>query len=99
MMDTLLGSTDEDTTDNETIDKKITVGTTSKILLFYEDTLEKYVPVGKSTSKKTIFKSPIPITTVVLGLANFQTWDDIFQKIRKRNPGNCADKGKGKTNV
>ncbi|GJW72336.1 hypothetical protein Tco_0129253 [Tanacetum coccineum] len=96
MMDTFLGSTNEDTTDNETTDKKITIGTTGKNLLFYEDTLEKYVLVGKSDSQKAIFKSPIPITGVVLGLANIQTWDDIVQKIKKRNTGNCADKGKGK---
>ncbi|GJU53463.1 hypothetical protein Tco_1227177 [Tanacetum coccineum] len=96
MMDTFLGSTNEDTTDNETTDKKITIGTTGKNLIFYEDTLEKYVLVGKSDSQKAIFKSLIPITGVVLGLANIQTWDDIVQKIKKRNTGNCADKGKGK---
>nr|GEV64853.1 photosystem I assembly protein Ycf4, chloroplast [Tanacetum cinerariifolium] len=50
MMDTFPSSIDKDTTDNETTDKKITVGTTCKNLLFYEATLEKYVPVGKSIS-------------------------------------------------
>nr|GEW39508.1 hypothetical protein [Tanacetum cinerariifolium] len=70
MMDTFPGSTDDNTTDNETTDKKITVGTTGKNLLFYQDTFEKYVPIGKYVSQKAIFKSPIPITGVVLGLAN-----------------------------
>ncbi|GJW27089.1 hypothetical protein Tco_0040900 [Tanacetum coccineum] len=84
-MDTFPGSTDEETSDNETTDN--------------ETSIEKYVPVGKSTSQKSIFKSPQPITRVVLGLANLKTWDDVVQKIGKRKPGNCADKGKGKTKL
>ncbi|GKD97684.1 hypothetical protein Tco_1381581, partial [Tanacetum coccineum] len=39
-MDTFPGSTDEESSDNETL-----VGTTGKDLLFNEDTIEKYVPV------------------------------------------------------
>ncbi|GKA03438.1 hypothetical protein Tco_0676219 [Tanacetum coccineum] len=58
MMDTFSGSTNEDTTDNETTNKKITVGTTGKNLFFYEDTLEKYVPFGKSASKKNHLQKP-----------------------------------------
>ncbi|GKC52618.1 hypothetical protein Tco_1075363 [Tanacetum coccineum] len=56
-MDTFSGSTYEESSDNET-----TVGTTGKDLLFNEDTIEKYVPVQKSASKKDIFKSPISVT-------------------------------------
>ncbi|GJR33972.1 hypothetical protein Tco_1209656 [Tanacetum coccineum] len=98
-MDTFPGSTDEETSDTESTDKNITVGTTGKNLLFYEDTIEKYVPVGKSASKKAIFRIHQPITGVVLGLANLKTWDDIVQKIGKRKPGSYADKGKGKPKV
>nr|GEZ08936.1 hypothetical protein [Tanacetum cinerariifolium] len=76
-MDTFLGITDEETSDTESTDKNITIGTTSKNILSYEDTIEKYVPVVKSASKKTIFQSPQTITGVVLGLANLKTWDDI----------------------
>nr|GEY32770.1 peroxidase 27-like [Tanacetum cinerariifolium]GEY82585.1 peroxidase 27-like [Tanacetum cinerariifolium] len=65
-------STDEESSDYET-----TVETTGKDLLFNEDIIEKYVPVQKSASKKDIFKSPIPITGVVLGLANVKTLDEI----------------------
>nr|GEU54605.1 hypothetical protein [Tanacetum cinerariifolium] len=72
---------------------------TGNDLLFYEDTIEKYVPVRKSASKKDIFKSQIPVTGVVLGLAYLKTWDEIVQKIRKRPPGNSADKVKGKVKV
>nr|GEV50311.1 reverse transcriptase domain-containing protein [Tanacetum cinerariifolium] len=102
------GSTDEETSEDETTNKKITnkkkitVGTTGKNLLFFEDT--KYIPVGKSDSQKIILKSPFPVIGVVLGLANDETWDAIVQKIRKRlgnfaDTGNSADKGKGKAQV
>nr|GEU71567.1 protein kinase-like domain-containing protein [Tanacetum cinerariifolium] len=77
----------------------MTVRTTGNDLLFYEDTIEKYVPVRKSASKKDIFKSQIPVTGVVLGLANLKTWDESVQKIGKRPPGNSADKVKGKVKV
>ncbi|GKF23399.1 hypothetical protein Tco_0075721, partial [Tanacetum coccineum] len=82
-MDTFSGSTNKETPDTESTDKNITVGTTSKNILSYEDTIKNYVPVVKSASKKSIFKSPQTITGVVLGLANLKTWDDIFQKNRK----------------
>nr|GEV30277.1 hypothetical protein [Tanacetum cinerariifolium] len=95
-MDTFPGSTDEETSDTESIDKNITVGTTFKNILSYKDTIEKYVPVLKSVSKKAIYKCPQPITGIVLGLANLKTWDDIVRKMGKRPLGNSADKGKGK---
>ncbi|GKF89618.1 hypothetical protein Tco_0263581, partial [Tanacetum coccineum] len=57
-MDTFPGSTDEETSDTESTDKNITVGTTCKNILSYEDTIKKYVPVIKSASKKAIYKSP-----------------------------------------
>ncbi|GJZ65643.1 hypothetical protein Tco_0622339 [Tanacetum coccineum] len=79
-MDTFPGSTDEETSDTESTNKNIIVGTTGKNILSYEDTIEKYVPVVKSASKKAIFKSPQIITGVVLGLANLKTWDDIVKK-------------------
>nr|GFB22262.1 hypothetical protein [Tanacetum cinerariifolium] len=94
-MDTFPGSTNKETSDTESTDKN-TVGTTGKNIISYEDTIEKYVPVVKSASKKAIYKSPQPITRVVLGLANLKTWDDIVQKLRNRPLGNSADKGKGK---
>ncbi|GKE30798.1 hypothetical protein Tco_1446182 [Tanacetum coccineum] len=83
-------------------DKKITVGTIGKNLLFYEDT--KYIPVRKSASQKAILKSHCPVTGVVLGLANDETWDAIVQKIKKRpgnyaDIGNSADEGKGKAQI
>nr|GEY29825.1 hypothetical protein [Tanacetum cinerariifolium] len=69
-------STDEETSkDESTNKKKITIGTTSKNKLFNEDT--KYIPVGKSASKKAIQKSNCFVTGVVLGLANVKTWDAI----------------------
>nr|GEZ07313.1 hypothetical protein [Tanacetum cinerariifolium] len=77
-MDTFPGSTDEETSDTESTDKNITVGTTCKNILSYEDTIEKYVPIVKSATKKAIFKSPQTITGVVLGLSNLKTWDDII---------------------
>nr|GEW09534.1 hypothetical protein [Tanacetum cinerariifolium] len=95
-MDTFPCSTDKETSDTESADKNISVGTTGKNILSYKDTIKKYVPVVKSASKKSIYKSFQPITRVVLGLANLKTWDDIVQKMRKRPPGNSADKGKGK---
>ncbi|GJR16202.1 hypothetical protein Tco_0798854 [Tanacetum coccineum] len=98
-MDTFPGSTDEETSDTESTNKNIIVGTTGKNILSYEDTIEKYVPVVKSASKKAIFKSPQTITGVVLGVANLKTWDDIVKKIGKRKPGASADKGKGKAKV
>nr|GEV30276.1 hypothetical protein [Tanacetum cinerariifolium] len=87
---------DKKTSDTESIDKNITVGTTFKNILSYKDTIEKYVPVLKSVSKKAIYKCPQPITGIVLGLANLKTWDDIVRKMGKRPLGNSADKGKGK---
>ncbi|GJU65314.1 hypothetical protein Tco_1247149 [Tanacetum coccineum] len=95
-MDTFPGSTDEETSDTESTDKNITVGTTCKNILSYKDTIEKYVLVVKSASKRAIYKIPQPIIGVVLGLANLKTWDDIVQKIGNRPHGNSADKGKGK---
>ncbi|GKB68759.1 hypothetical protein Tco_0930171, partial [Tanacetum coccineum] len=65
----------------------------------FPDTIEKYVPVVKSASKKAIYKSPQPITGFVLGLANLKTWDDIVQKMGKRKPESYVDKGKGKAKV
>ncbi|GKE15058.1 hypothetical protein Tco_1422635 [Tanacetum coccineum] len=76
-MDTFPCSTNEETSDTESTDKNITIGTTSKNILSYEDIIEKYVLVVKSSSKRAIYKSPQPITGVVLGLANIKTWDDI----------------------
>nr|GEV43478.1 hypothetical protein [Tanacetum cinerariifolium] len=78
-LDTFPGSTDEETSNVESTDK-IIVGTTCKKLLFYKDTIEKYVPIVKFVSKKSIFKSPQTIIGVVLGLANLKTWDDIVKK-------------------
>ncbi|GJR06065.1 hypothetical protein Tco_0529049 [Tanacetum coccineum] len=98
-IDTFPDSTDEETSDTKSTNKNITVGTTGKNILSYEDTIEKYVPVVKSASKKAIFKSPQTITGVVFGLANLKTWDDIVQKMGKRPPGSYADKGKGKAKV
>nr|GEZ47752.1 hypothetical protein [Tanacetum cinerariifolium] len=98
-MDTFPGSTDEETSDTESTDKNITVRTTCKNILSYKHTIEKYVPVVKSASKKTIFKSPQTIRGVMLGLAILKTWDDIVQKIGKRPPESYADKGKGKAKV
>ncbi|GJY67176.1 hypothetical protein Tco_0469414 [Tanacetum coccineum] len=98
-MDTFPGSTDEETSDTESTDKNITVGTIGKNILSYKDTIEKYVLVVKSASKRAIYKISQPITGVVLGLANLKTWDDIVQKMGNRPPGNSADKGKGKAKV
>nr|GEU31469.1 hypothetical protein [Tanacetum cinerariifolium] len=56
-MDTFPGSTDEETSDTESTDKNITVGTIGKNILSYEDTIEKYVPVVKSASKKALKQS------------------------------------------
>nr|GEW51191.1 hypothetical protein [Tanacetum cinerariifolium] len=77
-MDTFPGSTDEETSDTESTDKNIIVGTTCKNILSYEDTIEKYVPIVKCATKKAVFKSPQTITGVVLGLSNLKTWDDII---------------------
>ncbi|GKF34764.1 hypothetical protein Tco_0107964, partial [Tanacetum coccineum] len=57
-IDTFPGSTNEETSDTESNDKNITVGTTDKNILSYEDTIKKYVPVVKSASKKAIYKIP-----------------------------------------
>nr|GEY05000.1 putative reverse transcriptase domain-containing protein [Tanacetum cinerariifolium] len=95
-MDTFPVITDEETSDTESTDKNITVRTTSKNILFYEDTIEKYVPVVKSASKKIIFQSPQTITGVVLGLANLKTWDDIVQKRERGHLGVMQTKERGK---
>nr|GEV22608.1 hypothetical protein [Tanacetum cinerariifolium] len=98
-MDTFPGSIDEETSNTESTDKNIIVGTTCKNILSYEHTIQKYVPIVKSSSKKPIFKSPQTITGVVLGLAKLKTWDEIVQKIGKRPLGSYTDKGKGKARV
>ncbi|GJS64422.1 hypothetical protein Tco_0678986 [Tanacetum coccineum] len=88
---------DYESSDNETKIKNSTSNiSTGNTLLIPEDSVEKYVPVGKAASSKTIIKSPKPISGVVLGLANLKTWDDIVQKMGKRS---YADKGKGKAKV
>ncbi|GJX71771.1 hypothetical protein Tco_0308942 [Tanacetum coccineum] len=51
-------STDEETSEDETTNNKMTNKTTGKNLMFYEDT--KYIPVGKSASQKSILKSNKP---------------------------------------
>ncbi|GKD24988.1 hypothetical protein Tco_1231202 [Tanacetum coccineum] len=92
-----LDDSDYESSDNETKIKNSTNNiSTGNTLLIYEDSVEKYVPVGKAASSKTIIKSPKPISGVVLGLANLKTWDDIVQKMGKRS---YADKGKGKAKV
>ncbi|GJS93255.1 hypothetical protein Tco_0800223 [Tanacetum coccineum] len=97
---TITDESDYESNDNETKTKSITSkNNTVKNLLFYEDTIEKYVPVGKAASQKAIIKSPHPISGVVLGLAILKTWDDIVQITGKRKPGNHGDKGKGKAKV
>nr|GEU95323.1 hypothetical protein [Tanacetum cinerariifolium] len=58
-MDTFLGSTDEETSDTESTNKNITVETTSKNILSYEDIIEKYIPVVKYASKRAIYKIPL----------------------------------------
>ncbi|GKC47552.1 hypothetical protein Tco_1065274 [Tanacetum coccineum] len=96
--DTFLGSTNEDTPDNDTTDKNI--NDKDIIDVFYSPKSKgKYVPVRKKASQNVIFKSPIPITRCVLGVANVQTWDDIVKKFGNMKPGNYADKGKTKTKV
>ncbi|GJR46435.1 hypothetical protein Tco_1314538 [Tanacetum coccineum] len=99
-------STDEETSEDETTNNKMSNKTTGKNLMFYEDT--KYIPVGKSAGQKSILKSNKRVTGTVLGLANLKTWDAIVQKIGKRRGilgvmyptiGNSADKGKGKAQV
>ncbi|GJR78418.1 hypothetical protein Tco_0149203 [Tanacetum coccineum] len=51
-MDTFPGSTDEETSKTKLTDKNITIGTTGKNILSYEDTIEKYVPVVKYARKR-----------------------------------------------
>ncbi|GJT66607.1 hypothetical protein Tco_1018087 [Tanacetum coccineum] len=92
LKDIFFDSTDKDTTDKDSIDKD-------------EDTIDesyspkskgKYVPVSQKHSLKVIFKSHIPITGCVLGLANVHTWDSIVKKFGVRKLESCADKANGK---
>ncbi|GKG40598.1 hypothetical protein Tco_0467375 [Tanacetum coccineum] len=88
--ETFFPSTDKDTTDKDSTD---------------EDTIHesyspkskgKYVPVSQKHNPKVIFKSPIPITGCVLGLANVHTWDNILKKFGVKKPESGADKAKEK---
>ncbi|GJT45921.1 hypothetical protein Tco_0954636 [Tanacetum coccineum] len=95
-------STDEETSEDETTNNKMSNKTTGKNLMFYEDT--KYIPVGKYAGQKSILKSNKRVIRTVLGLENLKTWDAIVQKIGKRprnyaHIGNSANKGKGKAQV
>ena len=74
-------TTDEETSDDETIGKN---------LASHEDT--KYIPYEKSVKQKAIKKSDRFVTEVVLGLANVNTWDDIV-KITGKRLWKYADKG------
>ncbi|GJW79889.1 hypothetical protein Tco_0143864 [Tanacetum coccineum] len=89
-------STDNESTDIETIDKRNT----------YKDCIVdsnsvmskgKYVPVCKK--HKPNMYSHVPVTGSVLGLPNVTTWDEIEKKIGARKSKTCADKAKGKRKV
>ncbi|GKB72854.1 hypothetical protein Tco_0934266 [Tanacetum coccineum] len=93
----MTNDSDYESSDNETKIKNNTSNIhTGNTLLIPEDSVEKYVPVRKAASKKTIIKSTKKISGVVIGLANLNTWDDIVQKMGKRS---YADKGKGEAKV
>ncbi|GKF42905.1 hypothetical protein Tco_0126247, partial [Tanacetum coccineum] len=86
-------STDNESTDMETIDKRNT----------YKDCIVdsnsatfkgKYVPVCKK--HKPNMYSPVPATGSVLGLANVTIWDEIENKMGARKSKTYVDKAKGK---
>nr|GEW77224.1 hypothetical protein [Tanacetum cinerariifolium] len=80
--------TDKDSTNEDTIDESLS-----------SKSKGKNVPVAKKPSPKVIFKSLISIKGCVLGLANYETWNNIMKKFGMRTPGSCGDKSKGKRKV
>ncbi|GJW18730.1 hypothetical protein Tco_0026166 [Tanacetum coccineum] len=89
-------STDKENTDKDITDKD----TTDEDCIHecnYAMSKGKYVPVSHKHNPK--FKSHVPVTGCVLGLANVTTWEEIVNKMSVRKSKIYADKAKGKTKV
>ncbi|GJV30053.1 hypothetical protein Tco_1386501 [Tanacetum coccineum] len=89
-------STNNESTDMETIDKR---NTNKDCIVDSNSTMSKgkYVPVCKK--HKPNMYSHVPVTGSVLGLPNVTTWDEIEKKMGARKSKTCADKAKGKRKV
>ncbi|GJS69178.1 hypothetical protein Tco_0702019 [Tanacetum coccineum] len=89
-------STDNESTDMETIDKR---NTDNDCIIDSNSVMSKgeYVPVCKK--HKPNMYSHVPVTGSVLGLPNVTTWDEIKKKIGTRKSKTCVDKAKGKRKV
>ncbi|GKA33021.1 hypothetical protein Tco_0719388 [Tanacetum coccineum] len=89
-------STDNESTDMETIDKR---NTDKDCIVDSNSAMSKgkYVPVCKK-NKPNVY-SHVQVTGSVLGLPNVTTWDEIEKKMGARKSKTCADKAKGKRKV
>nr|GEX17883.1 hypothetical protein [Tanacetum cinerariifolium] len=84
-------STDKEKTDKDIRDKD----TTDEDCIHecnYAMSKAKYVPVSHKHKPK--FKSPVPVTGTVLGLANVITWDEIMNKMGVMKSKMWCRKGK-----
>ncbi|GJV26242.1 putative transposase-associated domain-containing protein [Tanacetum coccineum] len=89
-------STDNESTNRETIDK----GNTDKDCIDDSNSAMskgKYVLVCKKHNPNMY--SPVPVTGCVLGLASVTIWDEIEKKMGAKKSKTCADKAKGKRKV
>ncbi|GJU28027.1 hypothetical protein Tco_1166648 [Tanacetum coccineum] len=89
-------STDDESTDIETIDKR---NTDKDCIVDSNSAMSKgkYVPVCKK-NKPNVY-SHVQVTGSVLGLPNVTTWDEIEKKMGARKSKTYADKAKGKRKV
>ncbi|GKB10960.1 hypothetical protein Tco_0844883, partial [Tanacetum coccineum] len=81
-------STDNESTEKETIDKR---NTDKDCIVDSNTTMSKgkYVPVCKN--HKPNMYSPVPVTGCMLGLVNVTTWDEIEKKMGARKSKTYAD--------
>ncbi|GJR35815.1 hypothetical protein Tco_1211499 [Tanacetum coccineum] len=89
-------STDNESTDMETIDKR---NTYKVCIVDSNSTMSKgkYIPVCKKNKPNVYIH--VQVTKYVLGLLNVTTWDEIEKKIGAGKSKTCADKAKGKRKV